>query len=265
MRASLAAFTSEVVAPRGIPWVELWRIMYRDTRCGRAVTIKTNEKNKCKSWHTCLVAAEKIYAYVLAGGGSTRFGRDKALVEFGGDPLLLQIVRVARSCTDNVTIVGNREKYVTLSPDLQIIADRWPGEGPLGGIITALQHAAATDRSVEWNLILSCDMPFLTTEWLQFLVTHARETSKEIQVILPHSAHGPEPLCACYRTNAADALKNVFDRGVRKVTQALKELRTEVLDEFAWKRFDSAGRLFWNMNTPADFEEAQRLWETPKK
>jgi molybdopterin-guanine dinucleotide biosynthesis protein A len=208
------------------------------------------------------MAAEKIYAYVLAGGGSTRFGRDKALVEFGGAPLLLQIVRVARSCTDNVTIVGNREKYATLSPEPQIIADRWPGEGPLGGIIAALQHTAATDRSVEWNLILSCDMPFLTAEWLQFLVTHARESNKEIQVILPHSAHGPEPLCACYRTSAADPLKNVFDSGVRKVTQALKEVRTEVLDESVWKRFDSAGRLFWNMNTPADFEEAQRLWET---
>jgi molybdopterin-guanine dinucleotide biosynthesis protein A len=208
------------------------------------------------------MAAEKIYAYVLAGGGSTRFGRDKALVEFGGAPLLLQIVRVARSCTDNVTVVGSSEKYATVSPELQIIADRWPGEGPLGGIITALQHTAATDRSAEWNLILSCDLPFLTAEWLESLITHARESNKQIQVLLPHSVHGPEPLCACYRTSSADALKNVFNRGVRKVTQALKEVRTEVLDASVWKRFDSAGRLFWNMNTPADFEEAQRLWET---
>jgi hypothetical protein len=48
MRVSLAAFTSEAVAPGGIPWVELSRIMYRDTRRGRAVTIKTNEKSKRK-------------------------------------------------------------------------------------------------------------------------------------------------------------------------------------------------------------------------
>ena len=59
--------------------------------------------------------------------------------------------------------------------------------------------------------------------------------------------------------DAAGALKSVFDGGVRKGTEALKHVRTEVLDESAWKRFDSAGRLFWNMNTPADFEEAQRL------
>jgi molybdopterin-guanine dinucleotide biosynthesis protein A len=203
-----------------------------------------------------------VRGYVLAGGASSRFGRDKALVRFGATPLLLQIVQLAQTCASEVTVVAGAQKYGDLDGKLQIIEDRWPGEGPLGGIITALQHTAATDRSVEWNLILGCDMPFLTAEWLQFLVTYARESNKEIQVILPHSAHGPEPLCACYRTSAADALKHVFDRGVRKVTQALKEVRREVLDESVWKRFDSAGRLFWNMNTPADFEEAQRLWET---
>jgi molybdopterin-guanine dinucleotide biosynthesis protein A len=202
--------------------------------------------------------------YVLAGGASSRFGRDKALVLFGATPLLLQIVQLLRTCASEVAVVAGAQKYSDLGGKLQIIEDQWPGEGPLGGIITALQHTAATNRSADWNLILSCDMPFLTAAWLQFLVAHARQSDKEIQVILPHSAHGPEPLCACYRTSAADSLKNVFDRGVRKVTQALKEVRTEVLDESVWKRFDSAGRLFWNMNTPADFEEAQRLWETRK-
>jgi molybdopterin-guanine dinucleotide biosynthesis protein A len=206
-----------------------------------------------------------VRGYVLAGGASSRFGRDKALVRFGAIPLLQEIVQLAQTCTSEVAVVAGAQKYVDLVGEFEIIEDRWPGEGPLGGIITALQHTAATDRSAEWNLILSCDMPFLTAEWLQFLVAHARDSAPEIQVILPHSAHGPEPLCACYRTSAAHPLKNVFDRGVRKVTQALKEVRTEVLDESVWKRFDSAGRLFWNMNTPADFEEAQRLWETPKK
>jgi len=206
-----------------------------------------------------------VRGYVLAGGASSRFGRDKALVRFGAAPLLLQVVQLAQTCASGVAVVAAVQKYLDLGARLEIIEDQWPGEGPLGGIITALQHTAATDRSVEWNLILGCDMPFLTAEWLAFLVDHVRDGDKEIQVILPHSAQGPEPLCACYRTSAADALKNVFDRGVRKVTQALKEVRTEVLDESVWKRFDSAGRLFWNMNTPADFEEAQRLWETSKK
>jgi molybdopterin-guanine dinucleotide biosynthesis protein A len=199
--------------------------------------------------------------YVLSGGASSRFGRDKALVRFGAIPLLLQIVKLAQTCTSEVAVVAGAHKYGDLDANLEIIEDRWPGEGPLGGIITGLQHSAATNHPAEWNLILSCDMPFLTAEWLKFLVDRACASEPETQVILPHSAHGPEPLCACYRTSSADPLKNVFDLGIRKVTQALKQVRTEVLDESVWKRFDSAGRLFWNMNTPADFEEAQRLWE----
>jgi molybdopterin-guanine dinucleotide biosynthesis protein A len=206
-----------------------------------------------------------VRAYVLAGGVSSRFGRDKALVRFGARPLLLDIVALAQTCVSEVAVVAAAQKYADLDGKLEIIKDQWPGEGPLGGIITALQHTAATAPVYQWNLILSCDMPFLTAEWLQFLVALARAGDKETQVILPHSAHGPEPLCACYGTSAVEPLKSVFDRGVRKVTQAVKQVRTEVLDESVWKRFDSAGRLFWNMNTPADFEEAQRLWETPKK
>jgi molybdopterin-guanine dinucleotide biosynthesis protein A len=202
-----------------------------------------------------------VRAYVLAGGASSRFGRDKALVRFGEAPLLLQIVNLAQTCTSDVTVVAGARRYGDLGGGLKIIEDRWPGEGPLGGIVTALECTAAIDPECGWNLILSCDMPFVTGAWLQFLVDRARASAAETQVILPHSAHGPEPLCACYRTDAAGALKSVFDRGVRKVTEALKQVRTEVLDESAWKRFDSAGRLFWNMNTPADFEEAQRLWK----
>lgn len=205
-----------------------------------------------------------IRGYVLAGGGSTRFGRDKALVEFGDTPLLLRIVELAQTCASPVTVIANPEKYRHLHASLEIVEDRWPGEGPLGGIITALQHTAETDRACRWNLILSCDMPFLSPEWLQYLVSRALTARTDTQIILPHSAHGPEPLCACYRTDAADTLKNVFDTGIRKVTAALKQRATEVLDESVWKRFDSAGRLFWNMNTPADFIEAQRLWETQK-
>src|ERR1700737_1647013 len=206
-----------------------------------------------------------VRGYVLSGGASSRFGRDKALLRFGSRPLLLEIVQLAQTCTSEVAVVAGAQKYGHLDGEFETIEDRWPGEGPLGGIITALQHTAATARPTEWNLILSCDMPFLTSEWLEFLVHRARQRDKKIQIILPRSAHGPEPLCACYRTDAVAALKNVFDRGVRKVTQALQQVRAEVLDESVWKRFDSAGRLFWNMNTPADFEEAQRLWETPKK
>jgi molybdopterin-guanine dinucleotide biosynthesis protein A len=100
-------------------------------------------------------------------------------------------------------------------------------------------------------------MPFLTHDWLAYLVQRASPSTAE--AIVPRSAHGFEPLCACWRTSAEETISAAFDSGIRKVTEALSKLRTEVLDEKDWKRFDSSGRLFWNMNTIADYEEARRV------
>ena len=199
----------------------------------------------------------RVGGYILAGGGSTRFGRDKALAEVGGVPMLAHMIELVRRCAKEVKVVAAAGKYAGFGAE--IVLDQWPGEGPLGGIITALEDASNGAPAREWNLILSCDMPFLTEDWLKFLVERATRSSAK--VVLPHSASGPEPLCACWRTDAAETLRTAFESGVRKVTEGLKQARTEILDEADWKRFDSTGRLFWNMNTAADYQEARRMAE----
>lgn len=201
-----------------------------------------------------------VCAYILAGGGSTRFGRDKALVEFAGKPMLARMIALMCGLADGVKIVSARGKYGEFGTE--VVEDRWPGEGPLGGIITALLHTEMREPACEWNMIVSCDMPFLTPNWMTFVAERA--TKSAASVILPYSEHGPEPLCACYRTSAAQPLRDVFESGMRKVTRALKQVEAEVLDVRDWKRFDSAGRLFWNMNTAADYEEARRVVEAER-
>jgi molybdenum cofactor guanylyltransferase len=202
-----------------------------------------------------------VGGYILVGGGSTRFGRDKALVEIGGRPMLARMIELMQGVAGKVKLVALPGKYEGYG--VEIVADQWPGEGPLGGIITALEDAAKCSRKSEWNMMVSCDMPFLTSGWLRFLLRRAAES--KAQVVLPHSASGPEPLCACYRTDGAGALRAAFESGVRKVTEGLKHVSTEVLDEKDWKRFDSAGRLFWNMNTLGDYEEARRVLEAGER
>jgi len=203
----------------------------------------------------------QVAAYVMAGGGSTRFGRDKALVEFGGETMLARMIGVMRSVDPGVKIVAAPGKYT--ESEAEIIEDRWPGEGPLGGIVTALLGTQRSGPGCAWNMIVSCDMPFLTVEWMRFLAERA--LASEAQVVLAHSAHGPEPLCACWRTDAVSTLQDAVERGVRRVTQGIALLRAEVLDAADWKRFDSAGRLFWNMNTAADYEVARRIVEVERK
>jgi len=202
-----------------------------------------------------------VAGYILSGGGSTRFGRDKALVEFDGQPMLARMMKLMRSVTKDLKLVATPNRYAEFGA--QLVADGWPGQGPLGGIITALEDAAQSASRPEWNLIVSCDMPFLTQDWLQFLANRAAKS--KAQVVFPHSASGPEPLCACWQTAAASKLRSGFERGVRKVTEGIALLRAEVLDEADWKRFDSEGRLFWNMNTAADYAEAMRILEAERK
>jgi len=106
-------------------------------------------------------------------------------------------------------------------------------------------------------------MPFLTREWLDFLCKQASNSGA--QVVVPESGNGLEPLCACWHSDALETLETAFGQGVRKVTQAMKRLPMEVLDEQAWKRFDTGGRLFWNMNTLEDYAEAKRILEADKR
>ena len=208
-----------------------------------------------------------VHGFVQAGGGSTRFGTDKALVRLDGKTMLERTGELLASVCHDVTIVAAAGKYV--DAPWPVIADRWPGQGPLGGILTALHYLRARDtadktRDVERNpcsfaLILSCDMPFLTTEFLRFLTDRA--LASEAAIIVPEASHRLEPLCACWCSASAAAIQAAFDAGGRKVTEAMKHVSMEVLDEADWKRFDSDGRLFWNMNTPADYEEAHRVFE----
>jgi molybdopterin-guanine dinucleotide biosynthesis protein A len=200
----------------------------------------------------------EIYGFVQAGGSSRRFGTDKALSMLGGKTMLVRAVELVVSACGNARIIAADGKYA--DAPAEIIADRWPGEGPLGGILTALAETAAGITHPTWNLIVGCDMPFLSQEWLEYLCQRA--SASQAEVVFPESRFGWEPLCACWSTEALPALQNAFDSGVRKVTEAMKRIRREVLDDSAWKRFDTEGRLFWNMNTPADFAEAQRMIES---
>src|ERR1035437_1135009 len=144
--------------------------------------------------------------YVLAGGRSSRMGRDKARLPFRGCDLVSAVAAAVASAAGNVTLVGH--------PELPSIPDRYPDGGPLGGILTALDHTAA-----DWNLIVACDMPEVTADFLKGLL--ARAMWSPADVLLPYGPHGlPEPLCAVYRRRAGAVMEDHLARGVRRVTDA---------------------------------------------
>jgi len=194
----------------------------------------------------------QVAAFVLAGGASTRMGRDKALLELAGEPMLARAVRLAEPHVASVAIVAPAQRYAGLG--LPVLPDRWSGAGPLGGIATALGATTA-----DWNLVLSCDLPYLSSEWLAWLIPRA--LSSPAHAVMPESRRGPEPLAAIYHRACAEALTAAVKRGVRRVTEGLSEILTERVCAAEWQALDSSGRLFDNMNTPEDYEEARRQIE----
>jgi molybdopterin-guanine dinucleotide biosynthesis protein A len=193
-----------------------------------------------------------VAAYILAGGASSRMGRDKALMEFGGTPLVLHIAALAEPLTGPPVIVGPPERYAKLN--LRVVADDAPGLGPLGGIATALR-----DTRAPWNLILGCDLPLLSAEWLEYLIDRALRSAAD--AVVPYGASGAEPLCAMYRKRCEAPFANAIARGVRRVTDALAELDVERIVPEEWKAFDAGGLLFKNMNSAKDVEEISAALE----
>jgi molybdopterin-guanine dinucleotide biosynthesis protein A len=198
-----------------------------------------------------------IAGFILAGGASSRMGVDKGLLEIAGAPMIVRAARLLESVVSTPAwVVGTPGKYRELG--MRGIADDWPGCGPLGGIATALRASAA-----DWNLMVACDLPYLTREWLEYLLERARDSAEEAVVPLKLTAEnkrGAEPLCAVYHKGCELALRRALERGVRKATDGLAELRVEVIEPKEWKGFDSDGLLFKNVNTPADYEQARRTF-----
>jgi molybdopterin-guanine dinucleotide biosynthesis protein A len=186
--------------------------------------------------------------FILAGGASSRMGRDKALLELGGEPLIVRTARLVESVVGPATVVGDSAAFRALG--LRTIADDWPGAGPLGGIATALRAASAP-----WSLVVACDLPYLTKPWLEYAV--ARALASEADAVVPKSATGTEPLCALYHQRAEPGIRGALTLGNKKVKDAVENLRVEIIEPAEWKAFDSEGHLFKNMNSPEDYEEAR--------
>src|SRR5580693_7502601 len=91
-------------------------------------------------------------------------GRDKALLPFREGALAQSVARVVGEAADSATLIGKRGRYGALG--YAVIPDLHPGEGPLGGILTALSHSAEGHLAA-WNLIIARDLPKLEVEMLR--------------------------------------------------------------------------------------------------
>ncbi len=190
-------------------------------------------------------------ALVLAGGRSRRMGEDKAAIAVDGVTLLDRTVALAREFSDEVwvSVSADQTQESVRARHAQLI-DARPGEGPLGGILTAFDH----DPEAEW-LVLACDMPGLTREGLGALTSAASKDATSIA--LASAAQGsdlPEPLYAIWRPQMRNRVVDALDAGRRCARKCLLEAGATLVEM-------PSDREITNMNTPEERDqwmEAQR-------
>jgi len=196
-----------------------------------------------------------LTGFVLAGGKSSRMGTDKAALPLGGRTLLEHALTVARSVAKEVFILGSPEIYGSYGPT---IADIFPGCGPLGGIHAALSHVAQASKSgpSNLNLILAVDTPFITPEFLRYLVE--RTATSSAVVTTPEINAYTQPLCAIYSLDFLPIAEEALKAGNYKIVPLFPKDRTLVITEQEVRRFAFPAEMFENLNTPEDLERARK-------
>jgi molybdopterin-guanine dinucleotide biosynthesis protein A len=174
--------------------------------------------------------------FVLVGGKSSRMGRDKALLPWNGTTLAQHTARIVAEACGTAALIGDPTRFGSLG--YRVFADRFPGCGPIGGIVMAL-----TVSDTEWSLVTGCDMPALSQETLKRLLAETARTDGE--AIVPIGAGGPEPLCAVYHRACLPALEKAISEGRFRMRNVVNDLQPRF-----FAGIDPAE--FANLNTPED-------------
>ncbi len=197
-------------------------------------------------------SAKSIAAIVLAGGQSSRMGRDKALISIGNLTLLEQIYALARECASRVYVITpwpERYQDLLLGECSLIREVPLPGEtkphGPLVGFAQALAQV-----QTEWVLLLACDLPQLHPSEVNKWSGYLGKASEEVIALLPRHPKGWEPLCGFYRRRCLTLLNEFINQGGRSFQCWLGQHQVGELPV-------TDSQLLFNCNTPEDIEKVK--------
>ncbi|MGQ9600813.1 MAG: molybdenum cofactor guanylyltransferase [Anaerolineae bacterium] len=192
-----------------------------------------------------------VSAIVLAGGRSSRFGRDKSLLLLKGEPLLVQIINKLVTLSNDLIVVTNQpERYGFLSLPARLLPDERPGEGSLMGIYSGLKAARHFHA-----LVVACDMPFLNLSLLHHMISLAEGHD----VVIPRVNGLLEPLHAIYSKACLPAMGRLLEQGQRQIIAFFHEVRVCYVEEEVVDRFDPEHLSLININTRQDWDRVQQV------
>ena len=195
-----------------------------------------------------------VTGVILAGGRSRRMGRNKALMPLRQEPLIAHVVRQMQSVTDELLLITNEPDLYT-SLKLPMYADILPDMGALGGIYTGLTYARNSTV-----ICVGCDMPLLQPNLLSHLTTLLNNYDAVVPCVEAEdrSASIFQTLSAVYAKRCLPVINSMLAGGELRVHALYDRVDTRVVQPTEWQLFDPQGLSFFNINTPEDFEIANR-------
>jgi molybdenum cofactor guanylyltransferase len=193
-----------------------------------------------------------VEGFILVGGASSRMGRDKSRLMLGSQTTVERIAAAMAEIATRIRLVGgsdDRNRFESVSD----LTDSW---GPLGGIQAALHAAEA-----EWCILIACDLPFVSAGLLQRLFELRSNETESFDAVVPVQADDyPQPLCALYRRlPSLDAADQAIRNGEHSPRALLDKVNARYVSFAEIADLAGAKNFFFNINTPQNYERAQRL------
>ncbi|MBL1213878.1 MAG: molybdenum cofactor guanylyltransferase [Ignavibacteriae bacterium] len=187
-----------------------------------------------------------ITGIILAGGKSTRMGVNKSFLKIGDETIIERIFLLMNSIFNKVIIITNTpEEYVSLG--VPVFKDIYVGKGPMGGI-----HSGLTHSSTEKNFVISCDVPLMTREMIEYIIEY--KSDKPVKYCEAAGYH--QPMAGYYTKAILNELETVItssDKNIEKpFHNFLKEINSEIIHPQEKSFYKD--EIFFNMNGPKDYE-----------
>ncbi|MGY6530957.1 MAG: molybdenum cofactor guanylyltransferase [Cyanobacterium sp.] len=186
-----------------------------------------------------------VSVLILAGGKSSRMGKDKALLKIDGQYLLTKTYHIARELSEQVFIItSSQHQYQPILPkDAPLIIEPHPYQGPL----VAFAHGLSFINT-EWVLLLPCDLIYLHSQEIKSWLGLLPSLSPEITALLPPHGKGWDCLCGFYRRSCLASLRESLGQGNKSFQPWLAKEKVSPL-------MVKDKRVLFNCNTPEDLAE----------
>lgn len=196
-----------------------------------------------------------VTGVILAGGKSSRFGKNKAFVEIDGIRLIERVVSKLDSVFDRLVIISNTPReYAYLG--LPVYVDLIKGLGPIGGIYTGLE-AIEEDA----GFFVACDMPFMNGQLIRYIVG----VRDDFDAVVPKIDWMMEPLHALYTKRCLPAIKKMIDSRIYQTARSFQMIHVRFVEEEEIRKFDPDLKSFLNINRPDELIDIMNPGKKPLK